>query len=186
MPLLRSALDQGVPDRPLKILATHEGLPMDNIGPDTFSPSTDLVQEVTLRVLRDRVDENDVRRFLKQAHSVEAPAPLWAKASLIMAIYGKLTCEPYDDQWEYDGSVWGGPAYKGDASGFMYTAYSTWDAFYANVTSAHVQGIAQAAGMLQINWFRADGMPVGQFNGAAAGIGVVEAGGPGKWSKKKK
>jgi hypothetical protein len=66
----------------------------------------------------------------------------------------------------------------------MYTAYDSWDAFFRNVTSAHAQGIAEAGGILQINWFIENGTPVGQFNGAAGGIGVVECGGSGKWQKK--
>jgi hypothetical protein len=68
--------------------------------------------------------------------------------------------------------------------GFMYTAYETWDAFFNNVTSAHVQGIAVEGGILQINWFNASGTPVGQFNGVAGGIGLLEAGGEGKWQRK--
>lgn len=147
-------------------------------------PDRDIVLEATLRALKGRVEEGDVRRFLKEAARAGAPAPIGATASLKIAVWGKLECNPEGQPWKYDITVWGAPAYIGEAVGFMYTAYDSWDAFFRNVTAAHVQGIAFEGGILQINWFIENGTPVGQFNGAAGGIGVVEAGGSGKWQRK--
>ena len=147
-------------------------------------PTRDIVQKATLKALRGRVDEGEVRRFLEKAASNDVPAPIGATASLKIAVWGKLGCDPDGQPWKYDITVWGGPAYFGESVGFMYTAYETWDAFFRYVTGAHVQGIAEAGGILQINWFNESGVPVGQFNGAAGGIGLVEAGGSGTWQKK--
>lgn len=147
-------------------------------------PDRDIVVGATLNALKGRVDEGAVRRFLKEAAGPAAPAPIGATASLKIAVWGKLGCDPDGQPWKYDITVWGGPAYIGDAVGFMYTAYDSWDAFFRNVTSAHVQAIDVGGGILQINWFIENGTPVGQFNGAAGGVGVVEGGGSGKWQRK--
>ena len=101
-----------------------------------------------------------------------------------LLVWGKCKCSPDGQPLQYDNTIWGGPAYSGGGVGFMYTAYSTWDAFFNNVTSCHAQGIASGPGILQITWFNASGTPVGQFNGAVGGVGVFEAGGEGKWQKK--
>lgn len=156
----------------------------NNLTAQHLRPTHDIVQEATLKALQGRVEEAEVRRFLNEATRASAPAPIGATASLNIAVWGKLGCEPDGQPWKYDITVWGGPAYFGSAVGFMYTAYTSWDAFFRNVTSAHVQGIISGGGILQINWFNASGTPVGQFNGAAGGIGLVEAGGSGKWQEK--
>src|SRR5215471_16873823 len=144
-------------------------------------PTRDIVQEATLKALRGCVEEDEVRRFLAKAASVSVPAPIGASASLKIAVWGKLGCDPDGQPWKYDITVWGGPAYFGESVGFMYTAYETWDDFFRNVTGAHAQGIAVEGGILQINFFNSSGVLVGQFNGVAGGIGLVEAGGEGMW-----
>jgi len=117
--------------------------------------------------------------------AVSAAPALSAKADIIFAaFYGNLTmkilADPYKKKY-YDESVWGAGATGGTAVGIMYTAYNNWDAFFKNVTSFHVQGIAKGGGFLQVNWFISNATPVGQFNGAMGGLGLLEAGGPGKW-----
>jgi hypothetical protein len=147
-------------------------------------PDHDIVAQAAVTALKGRVSEDDVRRFLGKAASAGVPDPIGATASLKIAVWGKLTCDPDGQPWKYDHTVWGGPAYIGDAVGFMYTAYESWDAFFRNVTSAHVQAIDAGGGILQINWFNKDATPVGQFNGVAGGVGVCEAGGSGGWQRK--
>jgi hypothetical protein len=144
-------------------------------------PDQEAIADATVRAFKGRVDEDEVRRFLKAA--AETPAPIGATASLKLAVWGKLyvSCEADGRKCVYDQTAWGGPAYFGDSVGFMYTAYDSWAAFFANVTGFHVQGIAEGGGILQVNWFIANGTPVGQFNGVAGGIGAVEAGGSGGW-----
>lgn len=66
----------------------------------------------------------------------------------------------------------------------MYTAYDSFDGLFANTTAYHARAGAVTGGVLQIDWFNKSGVPVGQYNGAAAGIGALEAGGSGKWKKK--
>ncbi len=149
-----------------------------------LQPTRDVVQKATVRVLRGRANDEQIQKFLTELASASVPDPIGATASLNIAVWGKVTCEPDGQPWKYDNSVWGGPAYFGASVGFMYTAYNSWDAFFREVTSCHCQGIADAGGILQINWFNAGGTPVGQFNGAAGGIGLVEAGGAGKWQRK--
>jgi hypothetical protein len=147
-------------------------------------PDQETLLRATLTALKGRVDEHEVRRFVKEAARAAAPAPIGATANVKIAVWGKVLCEPDGQPWIYDNTIWGGPAYFGDSVGFMYTAYDNWDAFYANVTSCHVQGFDVGGGILQINWFIANGTPVGQYNGAAAGAGLVEGGGAGKWTRK--
>jgi len=147
-------------------------------------PDQNELKEATLQALGKRVDEKELQEFLAKASSDSAPDPIGATASLDLAVWGKLKCDPDKKPWKYDITVWGGPAYFGTAVGFMYTAYTSWDAFFANVTSAWVQAGAAGGGFIQINWFNKDGVPVGQFNGASGGAGVAEAGGSGKWQKK--
>lgn len=151
---------------------------------DDLRPDNEILMEAALRTLKGRVSEDEARSFLKQASSAGVPAPIGATASLNITIWGKLQCDPDGQPWKYDITVWGGPAYFGTSVGFLYTAYTSWDAFFRNTTAAHAQGIASGGGILQINWFNGDGVPVGQFNGAAGAIGLVEAGGKGGWERK--
>ena len=156
---------------------TTDTLTMEELG-----PSHPLVRESTYRLLGRRMDAAQVQRFLDKASGAGVPSPIGATADVNIAIWGKLKCNPDGQPWKYGITVWGGPAYFGSSIGFMYTAYDTWDAFFQNVTSAHAQGIASGGGILQINWMNGDGTPVGQFNGAAGGIGLLECGGSGGWT----
>ena len=149
-----------------------------------FSPSNEVIHASMVNGLKGRVKEGDVNDFVKKAMSASVPAPISAKASIIFAaIYGNVTCEPKDKPWKGDESIWGIGATGGSSIGFMYTAYESWDAFFEFTTAFHVQGIASGGGMLQINWFNKDGVPVGQFNGAMAGAGGLEGGGSWKWKR---
>jgi len=155
---------------------------IDTLTMEELGPSHPIVREASFRVLGRRLEASEVQKFLDNASGTRVPAPIGATADVNIAIWGKLKCYPDGQPWKYDISIWGGPAYFGSSIGFMYTAYETWDAFFQNVTSAHVQGIASGGGILQINWFNGNGTPVGQFNGAAGGIGLLEAGGSGGWT----
>jgi hypothetical protein len=164
------------------VLVEHNGA-LGTLTAEDLRPDRDFLLDATLRVLKGRADEAEVRRFVKEAaNNVTAPA-LGATASLQLAIYGKLKCDPDNQPYKYDITLWGGPAFFGMSVGFMYTGYSTWETFFRNVTGAHAQGISMGGGLFQINWF-VDGTPVGQFNGPVGGIGVFEAGGKGKWQRK--
>jgi hypothetical protein len=144
-------------------------------------PTHPLVREATHRAMKARLEADEVQKFLDQAVSATAPAPIGATATVNIAIWGKVQCDPDGQPWKYDTTIWGGPAYFGSSIGFMYTAYDTWDAFFRNTSSVHVQGVTSGGGILQINWFNQSGTPVGQFNGVAGGIGLLEAGGSGGW-----
>ena len=141
-------------------------------------PTSPVVEQATIRALKGRVEADEVRKFLREASRSE-PGALGATASVNIFIWGKVKCYP-EAPWHYDTTIWGGPAASIESVGFIYTAYRTWDDFFRNVTGVWAQGISEGAGILQINWF-ADGTPVGQFNGLAGGIGLLEAGGEGKW-----
>lgn len=152
---------------------------------EILAPNSDVVKPATMRALKGRVKEGEVERFLDTAASSTVPGPISATASLIFAvIYGVVKCEPRNEPWLYHADVWGLGGAGISTVGLMYTAYDTWDGFFSLTTAFHVQGIADGGGIFQINWFNKDGVPIGQFNGAAAGIGVFEAGGGGKWKKK--
>ncbi len=144
-------------------------------------PDNSALLEATVEAFKDRAGADEVQKFAKAAAS-GAPV-LGATANVKIAIWGKLDVEPDGQPWRYHNTIWGGPAYFGSAVGFMYTAYSSWDAFFRNVTGCHVQGVDVGGGVLQVNWFISNGTPVGQFNGAAGGVGLVEAGGSGKWER---
>jgi hypothetical protein len=138
-----------------------------------------------LRAFKGKVKDEEVNRFLNAIASNAVPAPIGATASLIFAaIYGVVKCEPRDQHWKFDADVWGVGAAGIESVGFMYTAYENWDAFFSQTTAFHVQGVADAGGIFQISWFNHSGVPIGQFNGPAAGIALFEAGGSGKWKKK--
>ena len=154
----------------------------DQATVELLRPTNPDLRQATLKAFEQQ-PEVDAQDFLDKLASSAAPA-IGATAELNIAIWGKLLVDPDGQPWKYDNTVWGGPAYFGKGVGFMYTAYSAWDAFFRNVTSCHVQGIAEAGGILQVNWFISNGTPVGQFNGAFGGIGLVEGGGSGGWQHK--
>lgn len=152
---------------------------------EILKPNNNAIKAATLSALSGRVNDEEVKRFLDAASSNAVPAPIGATASLTFAaVYGVVKCEPRDQPWVYDCDVWGAGAAAISTVGFMYTAYDSWDAFFSLTTAFHVQGIADAGGIFQINWFNKDGVPIGQYNGAAGGIGLFEAGGSGKWKRK--
>jgi len=132
------------------------------------------------------VDEAAVQQYQAKLQASGAKV-LKARASILfIAFYGELSVNvqtsPYT-KWKFEVDSWGLGAQGGDSLGMMYTAYDNWDAFFKNVTSYHIQGASTGGGFLQVNWFIKNGTPVGQFNGAQLGAGVIEAGGPGKWKK---
>lgn len=153
-----------------------------------FHPSNPTIKKATQDAFNriHFVDKDAAENFFTKLEGT-VPAPLGTKASLIFAaIYGNVTVQPTSggyENWIFDNSFWGIGAEGGGSIGFMYTAYDNWDAFFNNVTSFHVQSYAEGGGILQVNFFRGDGTPVGQYNGALAGEGVVEGGNAGKWKK---
>lgn len=160
----------------------------DLVTPELIRPTEPAIASATIGALGSLrgVDHAAARALPGKLAASGAPV-LQAKADIIhVVIYGDLTVrvqtDPYQ-AYEFHESSWGLGAAGGTALGFMYTAYNSWDAFFANVTSYHVQGIAEGGGILQVNWFIANGTPVGQFNGAMAGAGGLEGGGPGRWKR---
>ena len=139
----------------------------------------------TLKALKGKVKEDKVKGFLDSIGKAEVPAPIGATASLTFVLfYGVVKCEPNEKPYIFEHDVWGVGGAAVSSDGFMYTAYQNWDAFFRQTTAFHVQGIAEGGGILQITWFNKDGLPIGQYNGIAKGIGVFEAGGAGTWKKK--
>lgn len=154
---------------------------------ENLKPTSHVIAPATVKSLKSLrgVDAAEAASFPRKLEASGAPV-LSAKASIIfVAFYGKLSVDglpsPYQRR-KFEVDSWGLGATGGTSIGVMYTAYDNWDAFFRNVTSYHAQGIADGGGFLQVNWFIANGTPVGQFNGAMAGAGGLEAGGPGKWT----
>jgi hypothetical protein len=125
-------------------------------------------------------------RFSESAKSLNAlsvPPPVGATVTVGSAlIYGFATCEINSLGKKFSGSFWGLGLAGFAAGGFLYTAYEEWDAFFSNAHGFHVQSAGAGGGIVQMNWFNDSGVPVGQFNGAAGGLGVCEVGGKGSWS----
>lgn len=149
-----------------------------------LQPTHPALQEATITGMKGRIDAAEVEKFLNGAVGAKAPAPIGATASLNICVWGELSCTPADQPWIFDRYVWGGPAYFGAATGFLYTAYDTWDQFFQNAASVWAQGVATGGGVLQITWFNGDGTPCGQFNGVSGAAGLVECGNKGTWVQK--
>ncbi len=96
-------------------------------------------------------------------------------------IYGTVQCKIESLKKEFDGTHWGIGLAGFAATGVVYTAYNDWTAFFDNAKGYHVQSAGVAGGVVQINWFNGDGVPVGQFDGIAGGVGAMEVGGSGSW-----
>ncbi len=156
---------------------------VDRPTPEDLRPDRHELMHAAVHALKARVDENEMQKFLVGAASNKGLDPLKATASMNLAVWGKLKCEPEGQPWIYDIEIWGAPAFFGSAVGFMYTAYTSWDSFFTKVTGAHAHGIEVGGGFLQINWL-AGVLPVGQFNGVVGGAGIAEAGGDGVWKRK--
>lgn len=139
----------------------------------------------TLTALKGKVKEEELDQLLEHMEKLGGPGTIEAKAGIIfVGIYGNVECKPKNQPWEFDQSVWGIGAAGFTCLGLMYTAYDNWHAFFTQTTGFQAQGIADGGGIFQITWFNNSGTPIGQFNGAAAGLGVFEVGGKGKWKKK--
>jgi hypothetical protein len=150
-----------------------------------LSATDPIIQKATsnLKNLRG-IDAGSIDSYVENLATTLAPV-LSAKANIIFALfYGNLTVKVNTDLYSNksgDVDIWGIGAAGGTAIGMMYTAFDNWDAFFHEVTAYHVQGLASGGGVLQINWFTSNGMPVGQFNGAMGGAGGLQAGGAWTW-----
>ena len=153
------------------------------VSSEELAPTSDRIRQLTVDRLSAQLSEEELDDYLSKL-GAEAPAPIGATVDVKIAVWGKISVDPDGQPWKYDHTIWGGPAYFGSSVGFMYTAYDSWDAFFQNVSGCHVQGVDVGGGILQVNWFIPNGTPVGQFNGVAAGAGLVEGGGSGKWERR--
>ena len=108
-----------------------------------------------------------------------------AKVTVTAAfIYGTVQCEIESQRKVFDGTHWGIGLGGFGATGVIYTAYNNWQGFFDNAKAYHVQSAGVAGGIVQVNWFNSDGVPVGQFDGIAGGVGAMEVGGSGSWKNK--
>lgn len=159
---------------------------MPQLKAQEFHPTQANLRKATRESLDAAVSDEELDRFLDSVQSDKAPDPINADATLKIFGKGTLRCEVTDpeySQWVYDHDAYGAAAAYAEATGFIYTAFTSWDSFFQKVTGFHVQGISSGGGILQINFFR-DLVPMGQFNGVVKGVGLFEAGGNGKWEKK--
>ncbi len=157
-------------------------------------PSKEFVKackDATIKALTGKVKDEDLKQFLKHMPSKEAvravgvPSPAEAIGeTYTVVLYGYVKCTPTHLNYYFEANHWGIGLAGVKGYGFMYTAYDSWDGLFSETKGYHAQGIASAGGILQINWFNGSGVPVGQFNAAAAGIGAFEVGGEGRWKKK--
>jgi hypothetical protein len=152
---------------------------------EILTPSNALVQTAALRALHGKVKEPDLNKFMDLEAAVGVPAPIRATGSLwATVIYSGMKCEPVNVPYYFEEGGWGLGLGIVTTGGILYTAYETWDAFWRETAGYHAQGISEGGGILQFNFFNSSGVPVGQFNGVAGGIGAFEFGGTGKWKKK--
>lgn len=155
------------------------------------APAIDVAvaQAATRDALKPKLPDEQVEHFINattgQAPGLGVPAPITCNGSLYFAVlYGVVHCQPTDPAtypWTFDQDSWGIGVSAGSGAGLLYTAYDSWDAFFRNTAGYHAQGIAEGGGILQINFFNSDAVPIGQYNGVAGGIGVFECGNSGTW-----
>lgn len=149
-------------------------------------------KDATIKALAGKVKDEDIKQLLDRMPegttvSADSGTPKPAEAigeTYTVVLYGYVKCTPTHLDHEFEANHWGLGLAGVKGYGFMYTAYDTWGALFSKTKGYHAQGVAEAGGILQINWFNGDGVPVGQFNAAAGGIGVFEVGGKGSWKKK--
>ena len=160
---------------------------------EILKPDIEAVQAATWRAFKGKLKDNEIQSFLEAttgskttaAITAKVPAPITATGSLyFIAIYGVISCKPSHEPYYFEESSWGIGATAMSAGGVLYTAYERWDDFWNLTTAYHAQGIAEAGGIFQINFFNNKAVPIGQFDAVAGGIGVFECGGSGKWHKK--
>lgn len=151
----------------------------------------EVCRSATLSAYEGKVDQKSLAQLMKNMEMLaENPGRgIEASANMVSAvIWSKITCEPKGLPWIFDEQAWGLGVGGGSCAGIMYHAYedqaSGWDYFFEDATAYHAQGIASVGGIFQITWFRSDGAPIGQFNGAMAGAGAFEMGNSCKWRKK--
>lgn len=169
--------------------------------PDIVKPNLEVVQAATWRAFKGKLNDEVIQNFLDATTGREAAArtqlkvgapaavkvatPMKATGSLYFALlYGIISCKPFHSPYCFEESSWGIGATAMSSGGILYTAYENWDDFWKLTTAYHAQGIAEAGGIFQINFFNNKAQPIGQFDGVAGGIGVFECGGSGKWYKK--
>lgn len=150
-------------------------------------------KDATTKALTGKVKDEDIRKLLDRmpeekdiSVNLGVPGPAEAKAELYnVGIFGYVKCVPTHLDHEFEANHWGIGGAIMSSYGSMYTAYDSWEVFFSETRGYHAQGITAGGGILQINWFNGSGVPVGQFNSVAGGIGVFEVGGKGNWKKKK-
>lgn len=152
-----------------------------------LNPSNPVIKTATLDAFKkfEGMDMAAAEDFLNKAGGGTVPPPISAEATIVMGIiYGNLNIKPLSEHTncKFNHDFWGIGAVGCESIGMMYTAYTSWDTFFKDVTSFHVQGIAEEVGFLQVNFFRHDALPIGQFNGIAGGVGAFEGGNAGKWT----
>lgn len=151
-------------------------------------------KKTTLKTFENKINSQHIYQLLDNmptsqqlalptANQCCMPSPIGADASLIsIAIWSKIKCYPDNLPWKFEATAWGPGIGGGGAAGFMYTIYECWDMLFDETAGYHAQGVAEGGGIFQITWFTKNALPIGQFNGFLAGIGVFEVGGSGHWT----
>ena len=144
---------------------------------DVIQPDTKIVQEATRKAFKGKLKDSEIDKFLDETTGNKEPVTITAMGSLyFIGIYGVVSCTPSKYPYTYEESSWGIGASAISAGGVIYTVCATWKAFFKSTTGYHAQGIAEAGGILQINFFNKL-TPIGQFNAVAGGNGVFQVGG---------
>lgn len=143
----------------------------------------------TLRALEGKVCDTDLENLLKSMPTnfckVDSARAVQAEASLFRpVIFARISCKLEGKPYRFEAQERGPGLHESIAVGILYHSYeneNAWDMFFREATSYHAQGIEEGRGIFQINWFRKDGVPIGQFNGVMVVPSIFELGGSGKW-----
>lgn len=144
-------------------------------------------RELTRQTYEGKVPDEDFKKLMaivpdENVMKAGDAAPLSAQVNVATAFfYGTVECVVNSKKKRFSGKHWGFGLAGFGSIGCLYTAYYDWDSFFREAKGYHVQCIGAAGGFVQVTWFSESGVPVGQYNGVAGGIGAMEVGGSGEW-----
>ncbi|MDQ0363104.1 hypothetical protein [Breznakia pachnodae] len=157
----------------------------------------EICRNATIELFKDKITSDDIQTLLDCMPMVNNNELLIPESSfsipkvinsevLITSSLGWsiIRVTPSDTQyqtWRMDERVWGTRIGSGVASGFIYTVYESYEAFFKYTTTYQLKSVNKYDDILQINWFNSSGLPIAQFNGVLEGGPILEIGGGCYW-----
>lgn len=157
----------------------------------------EICRSATIKLFKDKITDDDIQTLLDCMPTVKnnemqfpdsnlsIPKVLRSEVLITNSLaWSIIRVTPSDEEyknWIMDERVWGTRVGSGVATGFIYTVYETYEAFFKYTTTYQLQSIDEHKEILQINWFNSSGLPIAQFNGLYEGNPILEIGGGCHW-----